>query len=86
MPDEYAKKFPCFSGRSFIAIKEHLDLVWKHMEEFGATYEVVYMKSLNMSLEGDARRWFNCLSLEYVNGYDMFSNFLIEELLVKLDA
>ena len=45
----------------------------------GANNEDVYMRALGESLRGDVQLWFDHLAPEFITGYDMFTDLLIDK-------
>ena len=79
MPKDYIKKLSRFYGRNTTSIEDRLQILWDHMEVWGADDEDVYMQALGESLDGDARLWFDHLAPRSITGYDMFTDLLKKE-------
>ena len=85
MPDKYFESIPKFSGNCAITIEDHIDVVWSHMEAYGAEEKDVYMRGLLFSLEGEAYRWFYRFPALSIGGCDAFVTILKGQWSTKLD-
>ena len=85
MPDKYFESIPKFSSNCAITIEDHIDVVWSHLEAYGAEEEDVYKRGLLFSLEGEARRRFDRLPASSIGGYDAFLTILKGQWSTKLD-
>ena len=85
MPEKYFDKIPKFNGSFAIPVEEHIEAVWNYIEACGAEEEDVYMRALMSALEGDARGWFDRLPTRSIDGYDTFTQKLIEGWSAKPD-
>ena len=72
MSNKYFEKISKFSDNCTTLVEDHIDSVWAHMEACGDSDEDVYMRGLFVSLEGEARRWFDRFSAPSIDGYDAF--------------
>ena len=61
MPKGYSEGMPRFYANTIESIEKHLDVVWYYMEAYGAKDEDVYMCALGVSLDWDAKLWFDHL-------------------------
>ena len=72
MPDKYFEKVTNYNGNCASTIEDHIEMVWCHMEAYGAEHEDMYMRGLFVSLERETCKWFDKFPSSSINEYDSF--------------
>jgi hypothetical protein len=88
MPDRFDKWLPKFSGNNVITIEEHLSSFYDAFEHHPIPneHEDVVMKLFSISLEENARSWYNSLPEKSIKSWQAFHDAFMKIWVIRKDG